>query len=332
MTELEILKKQFEDKTSQNLKDNLAAITDIIVESFGEQYREIITKRIKEINLLIYIDNEVLESATARKDLSETEANYYNALLKEIKEDTIVLSKDPNVNRINNQKRRAKRIFKVIGTGDLTEFLKDEENYRNIIINNEDISQMIKDKKNNIRLDFAQDEKREYSLIVLPFLKVSDKTLIHEILHLLGFNEQINEREKSGLVVFDSYEDDDKVRLGITDIDEYYVEKKAIEIQEKMKEKGIAILPQLSLNEYSSYKNLDNILGDIIKKYDWLFAKATFTTDRDILKEVLGEDLLRRLATKVYENGNGTGYCYIGKYGRTLLDDITEDISRKVGK
>lgn len=327
-SELDQLKRLYENNLSEKINTNLSVLTDTIVESFGEEHREIITQRIQAMNILFYMDAKTIETAINSGKYAEEENVFYGALLDDIRLTKLVISSDSEENKKNNLNRKAKSLFRIVGNGQLANYLN--ENFIDTVVDNERVSNVIKSTQNMSLLEFASDETRHHSLIVLPFLKVGDKTLIHEILHLLGFNEKVGSLPKSGLVVPSSYSDN-RIRKGITDIDENYVERKAEEIAKKLEEKGVSILPPAVYHEYSSYNSINGTLDGLFNRHDSLFASATFSTDKDVLKETLGNELLSKIGQEVYELGSGSGYALLpGQAQKEKSDEFCEEVSRRI--
>lgn len=171
------MKEELSKKIENNFNTSIPFVIEAFVAYYGEEYRGLISERIKKIEFIFYCDDKEKNpnfdiTSPASKNLSQLKTAYLN-LVKNVREKTKRYILSPgikNVLSLNMEKV-------VFTTADLKNF--DEEETRRL---NENI------RENNTCQQSRIKNGNYIQKIYIPLFFAGDKEIIHEIIHAIKRN------------------------------------------------------------------------------------------------------------------------------------------------
>ena len=269
------MKEELSEKIKSNFTNSIPILIEAFVAYYGEEYRNFITEKIKNIEFIFYCDDK--EKNPVFNITKPASVNFnqikpiYSALVRNIREKTkrYILSPGLKSTLLLNKEKV------VFTTADLQSF--DPEEIRRL---NENI------RENNTLQQSRINGKNYKQKIYIPLFFAGDKQLIHEIIHaikrnLIGTADGFT-IDKMGLSV---YEDDIFIDEIITDIE-------ADKIYDIFKTYGHNIIEEYSLYEKitSFYDHFKILVANFYNNFKKQIIYAGITLNKNHLVETIGKD------------------------------------------
>ena len=319
--DVQIMLVKYSRSILTNIKDNEEEIINAFVEYYGEKYRKLITRKIKNISYYSYLTyndanyiNDYLKKSLELKfskycnidystlDISKLDSNTYlslflilhNISIIEIPKVIVNFRKYLKDNKILNDYYKLVKYFSM---GREENFF--EKSLPSNLVSAQDLN--IED-INGLEFNYISKSKKEKSCIFYSLL-ANDKVIIHEINHAVTDNViaiatedgKYAQLEKNGMYISNPMLDPSDVYF-----EELINDKVARIITDRLHEKGISFfddLPNLEDKEYISYP----LINLFFEKYESLLKESRITESANYIYRKIDKDKFDKYKRVIYE-------------------------------